>query len=167
MRAIRHTLRPSRLISCFAALAGVVVCSGTPVEAAPPRSATVVAPGPSCAQEVDALQGWLDGLLLDPGVTEEPPVSSIEVELRAAVSADEREQDERLVNIFWDLTEACPTATVAFSLVARSAGDEKMAVLVDHLPRGVRDCGCAIDVPALRSFMWELDQRLNPALQDD
>ncbi len=134
-------------------------------QAAPP--APPIQPAPACPQQVDALQSWLDGLLEAPGQTPQPPESSIEEDLQAYLGAPSRDQDRLLIDIMWDLTEPCPSASIAFGLLARSAGDEKLAVLVEHLPRGVAACGCAIDIPALRSFMWELDQRLNPELQDE
>jgi len=152
---MRHT-QPLRFLS-LALISGAAL-QPPPADAAPGDDAL------TCAQEVDDLQAWLDGLLDAPGEGAAPGASSIDAALRDARAADERDQDEQLVQIFWDLAEDCPTATVALGLIARSAGDQKMAVMVEHLPPGVLACGCAIDLPSLRAFMWELDGRLNPAL---
>lgn len=89
-----------------------------------------------------------------------PPPSAVDGEL------DHLERDgnaaTELATIASKAIKGCSALEKEFSRVGNDDGDDKAKTLIAAIPPALIDCGCDVDLPALRTVMWRIVSTPSP-----
>jgi hypothetical protein len=84
-----------------------------------------------------------------------PPRSAVEDELDRIDKGEPSERATQAAKVMAGVVKDCPALQRVFGVVSSRGGD-KAQRLIAAIPPALIECGCAIDLPSLRSMMWRV-----------
>lgn len=98
------------------------------------------------------------GLEFDNGATlPPPPRSSVDDKLDAIINGpDDNERAVKIAKLAEDVIKDCPALMRDMGRVSSETAESKADVIIKSLAPALIECGCDVEMPALRSIMWRL-----------
>lgn len=134
-----------RTIIAATGLLGALVGVGASAEEALPRSASLDGLGdPVCEGEARDLGHWLYSMAASPD------------DQMSAEPLDQQLLDPAIQPLAGRIAGECSPAGWALARVGAATGRDKVLWLAEYLPAAVEQCGCDLDLTALRYLLWQV-----------
>lgn len=88
--------------------------------------------------------------------TPPPPRSAVSDQLDAVMRAEPSTRATEVARIMQTVVASCPSFKKAFGRVASEEPESKAMLIARSLERATVDCDCNLDLPSMRSIMWDL-----------
>lgn len=88
--------------------------------------------------------------------TPPPPRSAVSDQLDAVMRAEPATRATEVARIVQSLVASCPSFKKEFGRVAADGPESKAMLMARSLERATVDCDCNLDLPSMRSVMWDL-----------